>query len=182
MRALTPLRSKIRRRNDDVVHVSGRLVASSVFDAALCSRSISHNPHAGEYDPPACGGQLLIVRPHTMPKYINPAINETAFNCPHCGALTTQTWYKVLVGELGENHTPRIITKEDIDHFEKECRGKEMTDDLKGVKRWLGNMMGDDPFISRQDRAYSDATLYNSSIAICYNCSRVSFWAKSEAV
>ncbi len=66
MRALTPLRSKIRRRNDAVVHDSGRLVASSVFDAALCCRSTSHNPHAGEHDPSACGGQLLIVRPFSM--------------------------------------------------------------------------------------------------------------------
>ncbi len=66
MRALTPLRSKIRRRNDGVVHDSGRLVASSVFDAALCSRSISHNPHADEHDPSACGGQLLIVSPDIM--------------------------------------------------------------------------------------------------------------------
>jgi hypothetical protein len=62
VRALTPLQSKIRRRDDVVVHDSGRLVASSVFDAPLCSRSISHNPHADEHDPSACGGQLLIVR------------------------------------------------------------------------------------------------------------------------
>ncbi len=61
MRALTPLRSKIRRRTDVVIYDSGRLVASSVFDAALCPRSISHNPHADEHDPSACGGQLLIV-------------------------------------------------------------------------------------------------------------------------
>ncbi len=61
MRALTPLRSKIRRRNADVVHDFGRLVASSVFDAALCFRSTSHNPRADEHDPSACGGQLLIV-------------------------------------------------------------------------------------------------------------------------
>jgi hypothetical protein len=66
VRALTPLRSKIRRRNDIVIHDSGRLVASSVFDAALCSCSISHNPHADEHDPSACGGQLLIVSPRTM--------------------------------------------------------------------------------------------------------------------
>jgi hypothetical protein len=37
------------------------MAASSVFDAALCPRSISHNPHADEHDPSACGGQLLIV-------------------------------------------------------------------------------------------------------------------------
>jgi hypothetical protein len=70
VRALTPLRSKIRRRNSVVVHDSGRLVASSVFDAALCSRSTSHNPHAGEHDPSACGGQLLIVS-QTMTTQIN---------------------------------------------------------------------------------------------------------------
>ncbi len=69
MRALTPLRSKIRRRNDVGVHNSGRLVASSVFDAALCCRSISHNPHADEHDPSACGGQLLIVRQNMIDDY-----------------------------------------------------------------------------------------------------------------
>ncbi len=70
MRALTPLRSKIRRRNDVVVTDFGRLVASSVFDAALCSSSTSHNPHAGEHDPSACGGQLLIVRPFVRKVYL----------------------------------------------------------------------------------------------------------------
>ncbi len=70
MRALTPLRSKIRRRIDVVVHDSGRLVASSVFDTALCSRSISHNPHADEHDPSACGGQLLIVGPISIMKKV----------------------------------------------------------------------------------------------------------------
>jgi hypothetical protein len=29
----------------------------------LRSASISHNPHADEHDPSACGGQLLIVSP-----------------------------------------------------------------------------------------------------------------------
>jgi hypothetical protein len=73
VRALTPLRSKIRRRNHVVFHDSGRLVASSVFDAALCPRSISHNPHADEHDPSACGGQLLIVGllEASMKKYVS---------------------------------------------------------------------------------------------------------------
>ncbi len=73
MRALTPLRSKIRRRNGVVVNDSGRLVASSAFDATLCYRSISHSPHAGEHDPSACGGQLLIV---------SHRINEDPMNIP----------------------------------------------------------------------------------------------------
>lgn len=28
-----------------------------------------------------------------MAKHVTPSIAETAFNCPHCGALTTQTWF-----------------------------------------------------------------------------------------
>jgi hypothetical protein len=26
-------------------------------------------------------------------KSVSPSVNEVAFDCPHCGAYTTQTWF-----------------------------------------------------------------------------------------
>jgi hypothetical protein len=66
------------------------VVASSVFDAALCYRSISHNPHADEHDPSACGGQLLIVSLQIMTitkligKFSSIARPDDFINKYHC--------------------------------------------------------------------------------------------------
>ena len=43
-------------------------------------------------------------------KYVPPSVKETAFNCPHCGALTTQQWYVLAADEVGrELRLPFLI-------------------------------------------------------------------------
>jgi len=42
-----------------------------------------------------------------MAKYVAPNMNESAFNCPHCGALAVQTWYSCRASELAVK-TPSI--------------------------------------------------------------------------
>ena len=43
-------------------------------------------------------------------KIIIPSIKDTAFNCPHCGALTTQFWFHLGVKNvIGDNPVPFII-------------------------------------------------------------------------
>jgi hypothetical protein len=41
-------------------------------------------------------------------KYVPPSITETAFNCPHCGALTSQYWFEVYAVKLEDRNTPFI--------------------------------------------------------------------------
>src|ERR1035441_2616676 len=36
---------------------------------------------------------VSFVAPPIMPPIVQPSVRETAFNCPHCFALTTQYWY-----------------------------------------------------------------------------------------
>ena len=37
-----------------------------------------------------------------------PSIKDQAFECPHCGAYTTQYWYNVLADMRKDNATPTI--------------------------------------------------------------------------
>ena len=44
-----------------------------------------------------------------MAQHSPPSITETAFDCPHCGAFTTQYWFDLHAGRLGEKQrTPQF--------------------------------------------------------------------------
>ena len=45
-------------------------------------------------------------------KYIPPAIDQVAFNCPHCGALAKQFWFSVHVEALKKDETPLRLDTE----------------------------------------------------------------------
>jgi hypothetical protein len=58
-------------------------------------------------------------------KHVQRSLKETAFNCPHCGTLTSQTWYQTHAYEVkGDTKLPifpdieaikRILSDIDLD-------------------------------------------------------------------
>jgi hypothetical protein len=55
-------------------------------------------------------------------KYVSPAIDQRAFNCPHCGAFATQFWFSVHADRLSKDNTPVVLTPSKIMELEL-CRG-----------------------------------------------------------
>ena len=48
-----------------------------------------------------------------MPRIVQPSVRETAFNCPHCGAFTTQHWYELDAEEItGDPPLPFVVRQE----------------------------------------------------------------------
>jgi len=45
-------------------------------------------------------------------KVVPPSTNETAFNCPHCGALAKQFWFSLRADANNDDHPLPIITTE----------------------------------------------------------------------
>jgi hypothetical protein len=45
-------------------------------------------------------------------KSIPPSAKEQAFDCPHCGAYTTQYWYDLLCDKRKDNIPPAVNTDE----------------------------------------------------------------------
>ncbi|MCL1084170.1 hypothetical protein L2746_19815, partial [Shewanella psychromarinicola] len=54
-----------------------------------------------------------------------PLISKTAFSCPHCGAYTTQHWYKMNAAPYDEdNRTPMIPDESLAEKFRNEVSGQ----------------------------------------------------------
>lgn len=112
-------------------------------------------------------------------KYVPPALSETAFNCPHCGALAKQFWYSSHLEPITKDNTPRFFDPEKseelrFDHIED-------TDQRQIVIRWATKMSSGRPFMDTH-RQSTDYDLYNVSISKCFNCNDIAIWIYNRLV
>jgi len=106
-------------------------------------------------------------------KYVAPSVKETAFNCPHCGALTTQTWYSTHAEGLRKNGLPSLeVFDADLEKLIAQIQDeKERESITKLAKRRASGV----PFI-RAAGEHIDFVAENVWISRCYNCSELAIW------
>lgn len=111
-----------------------------------------------------------------------PLVSKTAFSCPHCGAYTTQFWYKVFVGNYGNEHRTPTIPSEDA--IEKIKKDKELPEEAKArFIEWIRKMVAGKPFIEKSEEApYNPPILNNCNISRCYNCEDITVWVHDQIV
>ncbi|WP_351124710.1 hypothetical protein [Shewanella sp. T24-MNA-CIBAN-0130] len=70
-----------------------------------------------------------------------PLISKTAFSCPHCGAYTTQHWYKMNAAPYDEdNRTPMIPDESLAEKFRNE---RDISEEEKHeFIKWVNDMHG----------------------------------------
>jgi len=109
-------------------------------------------------------------------KYISPSIEETAFNCPHCGALAKQFWSSVFIDVHSEDKPlPRLIDKSFLDDLDlgdiKDSAERER------LHSWFVRLAGGAPFIDvKDDGTYLRRQIKNCNISNCFNCQKISIW------
>ena len=112
----------------------------------------------------------------------SPSISATAFACPHCGAYTTQDWYRPFVEQYPEkSRTPQIPNEEFI---EKVANAREITNDQrKALIKWAQMMIEETPFtFHRSETRYLNSELCNLSISQCFNCGEMAVWVHDNLV
>lgn len=114
-------------------------------------------------------------------KHVPPAITETAFNCPLCGALAKQFWHDVYVREREEkNPTPVVILNREGDFDFSEVQDQDMRERLA---KWAEDMLTGRPFLQhKSDTAYCNRQLHNVTVSRCFNCKEASIWIYDRLV
>lgn len=113
-------------------------------------------------------------------KYVSPSVKETAFNCPHCGALAKQFWSAVFISPHEEDAPlPGVIDQERKAQFDFEkVEDKEERQKFKG---WVEQMIAGVPFLEKRDKTfYVNRQLRNCSVSSCFNCSKPSVWVYNK--
>lgn len=114
------------------------------------------------------------------PKYVSPSISQTAFNCPHCGALAKQHWFELRAEVMKKDALPIRISGPINNDFLKTL---EDDDEREKWRTWLNRMIQGAPFLkTRQNQYFGNWDVHMLDISQCYNCDQISIWVKSDLV
>lgn len=103
-----------------------------------------------------------------------PSIRAQAFDCPHCGAYTTQYWFDILSDQRNENAPPNIPGSDIREFLANEST---LSDEAKQKHLdWCDKMdMGFVFFIERKTK-YPTYSADNIHFSKCYHCKKIAVW------
>ncbi len=113
--------------------------------------------------------------------HVPPSVRETAFNCPHCGALSKQFWYSLqATGQPESKPLPLFVDAE----ARKEINVDDMEDaDMREkVSRVYDALAEGRPFLGEESNSRYGLSLYNAYLSRCFNCKDISIWIYDRLV
>lgn len=114
-------------------------------------------------------------------KNVPPSISETAFNCPHCGALTSQFWFNTYVDKLSNGKTP-FIPDEKVKHNILSDQIIEPEQKNQFIEK-INEMMKGLVFLEEHESScYSRLEAVNLSISRCFNCNKIAVWVYDKLI
>jgi hypothetical protein len=116
-----------------------------------------------------------------MAKSTSPSIHETAFHCPHCGALTTQYWYSLVAMPRPSTFlTPFIHTQKNKDEL---LSSSEIPEDIR--QHFLASVEEDlTGLVNIRDGEVknSNAGVNNLHLNKCFNCKQIGVWVYDRLI
>lgn len=110
-------------------------------------------------------------------KYVPPSVHETAFNCPHCGALAKQYWHSTFARELPKDKKPILFSNDDLDRIENDA---DLDFEIRTkYKQLIEKKICGVPFLTTSNEPI-DSTLNVVWLSSCYNCECVSIWINDQ--
>jgi len=109
-----------------------------------------------------------------MAKIVEPSVSLTAFNCPYCGVLTSQTWYGVSSRHLVKSKTPWIPAPDMAQRLrEDNATPSEMKANLLA---WADRLVAGEIVIESNQTTNYGSNIENLHVSVCAECQRVALW------
>lgn len=115
-------------------------------------------------------------------KSVPACVNEVAFDCPHCGAYTTQFWFSLHAQRLREDQpTPIIPTPQGSKVL---LSSPDHTPELREqLREWLRSMDTRLVWIDKDHKVGGyGTTAQNLHLSKCYACKKFSVWVHNRLV
>jgi hypothetical protein len=115
-------------------------------------------------------------------KSVTPSVREIAFDCPHCGAYTSQTWFNVFAAATpGESRLPGVVSRE---AFERLRSSDRIPADVKTplLQSWEKSLRGLVSLEELKDSRYIHVSVDNLNLSKCFTCSEVSVWIHDRLI
>src|SRR5262245_60548443 len=111
-------------------------------------------------------------------KYISPAIDQLAFNCPHCNALARQFWFSVHADPPKSDEKPVVATAETVKTLTFSNGSIEEAERDRKLK-WAERMATGRPFLEVH-REFRNRDVQNVSISYCFTCNEMCLWVGDQ--
>jgi hypothetical protein len=106
-------------------------------------------------------------------KHVPPSANSVSFNCPNCGALAHQSWFRLGIDPLDKDTTPHILTSGIVDNVIKDLDDDDKANAEKQLRQYTRGV----PFIPNpKTTCYGINILGNAHVSRCYSCNKVAVW------
>jgi len=117
-----------------------------------------------------------------MSKSVPPSVNEVSFDCPHCGAYTTQWWRTILSQSIDrDNPTPTIPD----DNFENDILNDENVPKQarESIIEFCRQTRTGKVFEgTHNNNTYNTIELKNIHVSKCYACKEFTVWVRDKIV
>lgn len=113
-----------------------------------------------------------------MPQFVPPSLGAASFNCPHCEALSHQSWFKHFLLNFASGERPCILSAREIpiattgESFEK----------LLEIARFRAIASKKISLHNHGFKQCSAIELLNVHVSECYSCKQFSVWVADDLV
>ena len=115
-----------------------------------------------------------------MNKSNPPSIKKQAFDCPHCGAYTTQYWSDLLSKGRKNNAPPRMPSSKTRELIKQ---NDKLTEDFKNRSlEWCDGMDTGLIFFNETEIMYPDYYANNIYLSKCFHCKKIAVWVYGNLI